>query len=584
MNQKKSTKILMILIIIVLMIILLGGIAFAYFVTDIFRSEKDLFLKYITQIGDSEKGFIDNQLKEYFEKRKNTPYNDEGKFFVNITSSTNQEQFENVNNFNISFSGQIDTANSKAEQNISLNYSDDVNFPINYKKVENIIGLQTKYIGSKFIAIETDNLDNLTNESGLSLDIDTSILENISQVELTEEEKEHIQNTCIGVFNNYLGKEKFSKVQEADLKGYKLSLTGEELQNILVQLLETLKNDQDTLDIINQYIGIQEDSNKLTTDDIDDLIENIKDEEFEQQSIEITVYSKNGETSKIKISTSEGSFNIEKIQENNILKILFYYELSGEKTGKVTLSATFEGLDLMQNIKELYELEIQLEQQPSILQQALKTRSDNRVSEENSNEDNTSVASSELIQYRYQLENNISFTENVNIEKLSSNNSMILTNYEPEQVSNFLSAVGERITQVNKQQMEELGLEESENPIQYLIPSLENFSIGQDLINQTTLSEKEINTFNEKFENYEGTNQQAQTVKGLLSTITLNNETQENKKMEIKQINFNGEEYEVTEENISSIKNNINMEKNYRIEFEKNQDTGLIFRTVINEK
>lgn len=552
MNQKKSTKILMILIIIVLIIILLGGITIAYFTTDIFRNEKDLFLKYITQIGDSEKGFIDNQLKEYFERRKNTPYNDEGKFYVDITAEDEQEQFDNVNDFNITFSGQVDTANSKAEQNISLNYSDDVNFPINYKKVENIIGLQTKYIGSKFIAIETDNLKNLTNESGLSLDIDTNSLENISQVELTEEEKEHIQNTCIGVFNNYLGKEKFSKVQEADLKGYKLSLTGEELQNILVQLLETLKNDQTIIDTINKYLQTQESLNKISVNDIDSIIEELKDDtDLQEQNLEIIVYNKKGIANKIAIATNELKINIEK--ENINEKIQYNIELDAsqnEEIIKIYFKSAYSEKLSMQNVNEVYELGFETEE----------------------------------IKYKYVLENNIKFTDSVDIEKLSSNNSIILTNYELEQVLKFLSAVVERIAEVNKEQMRKLGLDEDENPIQYLIPSLENSSIGQDIINQTTLSEKEINTFNEKFENYEGTNQQAQTVKGLLSTITLNNETQEDKKMKIKQINFNGEEYEVTEENISSIKDNMNMEKNYRIEFEKDQDTGLIFRAVINER
>ena len=161
---------------------------------------------------------------------------------------------------------------------------------------------------------------------------------------------------------------------------------------------------------------------------------------------------------------------------------------------------------------------------------------------------------------------------------------MILTDYESEQVSNFLSAVGERLVQVNKQQMEELGLEEDENPIQYLIPSLAMLSMSGDFIGQTTLTEEEINTFNSKFENYEGTNQQAQTVKGLLSTISRNNRDEENDDIKITELNFNGQEYEATEENITSIKNNMNIEKNYRIEFEKDSDTGLIFRAVINEK
>ena len=660
MNQKKSTKILIILIVVILITILLGGFAFAYLATDIFRSEKDLFFKYITQIGDSENGFIDNQLKEYFEKRKNTPYNNEGKFSVNITAENGQEEFKNINNFNITYSGQVDEANSKAEQNISINYSDEVNFPVTYKQIGNTLGLQTKYIGSKYIAVETDNLENTIGED---ITVPEIGINNDEKANLTDEQKTNIKNTYMGVLNNNLGEEKFSKVKESELNGYKLTLTGEELKNILVQLLETLKNDQTTLDIINQYLGVKEASNKLETDDIDDLIESINDEEFDEQNIEITVYSKNGKTSKMKIYTTNGSFNIEKIKEDNKLKLLFYYEPIEEIKGKFNISATFEGLGSMQNIKELYESEIQFEQKPSILERASNARSANQVMyeeekiglivnesitesminggssssaitkesldsviendnlyanieigntsdgniqiqftdtgdifvinnqgkiitkpEKSDNEENNGIASSKLIQYNYQFENDITFTDTVNIEELTSNNSMILTDYESEQVSNFLSAVGERLVQVNKQQMEELGLEEDENPIQYLIPSLAMLSMSGDFIGQTTLTEEEINTFNSKFENYEGTNQQAQTVKGLLSTISRNNRDEENDDIKITELNFNGQEYEATEENITSIKNNMNIEKNYRIEFEKDSDTGLIFRAVINEK
>ena len=62
MNQKKSTKILLIFIIILSILILLAGGAFAYFATDIFKSDKELFFKYITQLGDEKKGFFDKNL------------------------------------------------------------------------------------------------------------------------------------------------------------------------------------------------------------------------------------------------------------------------------------------------------------------------------------------------------------------------------------------------------------------------------------------------------------------------------------------------------------------------------------------
>ena len=68
MNQKKNTKILLILIIIIV-IIMLAGVGILVFATDIFKSDKEMFFKYMADIGDSKKGFIDDGLKQYFEKK-----------------------------------------------------------------------------------------------------------------------------------------------------------------------------------------------------------------------------------------------------------------------------------------------------------------------------------------------------------------------------------------------------------------------------------------------------------------------------------------------------------------------------------
>ncbi len=154
MRQKKNSKIIVILIILLLILILLTGIAYVYFATDIFKGNKELFFKYITQMADQEKGFIEMQLKQYFEKQKTTPYLDEGSIAINTTASNN-------NNINITFDGQVDKANSQAIQNISLDYSDSVKFPFSYKQIGKTMGIQTNYIGNKYVAIHKDELQNL---------------------------------------------------------------------------------------------------------------------------------------------------------------------------------------------------------------------------------------------------------------------------------------------------------------------------------------------------------------------------------------------------------------------------------------
>ena len=565
MNQKKNTKILLILIIIIV-IIILAGVGILVFATDIFKSDKEMFFKYMADIGDSKKGFIDDGLKQYFEKKNNTPYNDEGEFSVNISSDNEQKKFENVNNFNISFSGQVDTANSKAAQNISLNYSNDVKFPINYKQIENKIGLQTKYVGSKFVAIETEKLNKLSEDLD---DVESygemvDKLQKMGKVELTEDEKSHIKDTYITVINQQLEKDKFSKVKESDMSGYKLSLTGTDLQNVLVKLLETLKNDQTTVDKLNEYLKIQKNSAKITASQIDDAIKSIKDDtDFSDKNFEIAVYQKNRDVCKLVIETTEGTIAIEKKIEGNQQNIVVSYEMKEDKKSKISFSANFENLESLQNIKENYELIISL---PEVAESSTTTDVD-----------------SEVVVYKFS--NDVNFTDSATVEDFSSDNSLMLTDYDSDQVSNFLNAVVERISEVNEQQMGQLGLEASENPIVNIIPSIGLYLGNMNVLNQvnSNMSEAEINNFNQKFEAYESTNLKGVTVKGLLSTISLNNQSEETSN-EIKEINYNGEEYEASEQNITLIKGEIDTEKSYRVEFEKDQDTGLIYRAVINEK
>lgn len=576
MNQKKSSKILIILIIIVLLIILTGGVVIICLATDLFKSDKELFFKYVTQIGDSENGFVDTNLKQYWEKQKTTPYINEGSFSTNITSEQDQQQFDNVNHFNISFSGQVDTANSKSAQDISLNYSDSVNFPISYRQVGNRMGLQTKYVGNKFIAIETDKLTNLTGNTDVDLEDYTDMVEKLqemSKIELTDDEKSNIQNTYMEVLNTSLNDNKFSKVEDSNMKGYKVSLTGEELINVMVQLLQTLENDQTTLDKINEYLKTYKNSSKLTVNSIENTIKSINNNSnINNENFEVTVYCQSGKTSKILIEMQDMKVTIQKESTKDTVNYAITIEEKGNENARIYFKAEYSGLAAIQSVAENYEIELQYEANPIL-------EKDPEVTENN----NSTTTSNGLITYKYQYNNTLNFTDSINIEDFTSQNSMILTDYESEQVANFLNAVVQRITQVNKQQMEELGLEEDENPIIYMIPSFGIYSSSVAAINSTEMSEMEITTFNNKFEMYESTNLQGVTVKGLLSTISLNNESQDNDR-QINEINFNGEEYEATDENLIFIKEDINTEKSYRVEFEKDQDTGIIYRAVINEK
>lgn len=577
MGQKKSNKIILILIISLIILVLLLGIAYIYFSTDTFKSNKELFFKYATQMGDEKDGFIDSQLKQYFEKQKNTPYSDEGSISVNITAPSGQEQFENINNTTITFDGQVDTTNSQAIQNISLNYSDDVQFPLIYKQIGKTIGIQTQYIGSKFIAINSEDasLNKLEN------------IQAITNINFSEEDLQHIKDTYVNVLDQQLQDANFSKIEESNTKGYKLTLNGQEFKNIIAKLLETLKGDQQTLNKLNEYIETQEDLSEITTSDIEDIIEEINnDSDIEDRSLEITVYQTNGKITSCIIKISELEIKLEKIVTGNDIQYNINFKVTSEGdegTIQIAFIAKFAGLQSMQSITENHELSLQYEINNSIIGE-----------NEDSNEKNTII-------YKYNYNNNITFIENTNIEEFSSDNALMLNEMEKEQQNSFATAVVERIQAVNKMQMEELGLEENENPLIYAIPQLATYSMALNSINTSEINEVEVNTFNEKFEMYESTNLQGATVKGLLTTIARNNGLEDtndtsaispsdlsglsrNNEYLIEEIHFDGEEYEVTSQNILLIKTTIEVDAEYRVEFERDENTGIIYRAVINKK
>ena len=658
MGQKKSKGLLItVIILLVIILILVGVIAYLYFFTDMFKSNKQLFFKYTSQIVQSENGFIDNQLMQYFQKKNSTSYENNGEITFDVSIPNMEDDLELANNLNITFSGKDDPNNSKSEKEISLNYSDSVNFPLTYRKTNNITGIQTQYIGSSFVAVRNDE-----EISGLE---DINNLLKLQNLEFSNEEIQNLKTTYFDNILNALDDSKFSTVTEENLTGYRLTLTGEELKNILVQILNALKTDTNTTHKLNEIIqGVGIDT-QLDEESIDDLIESINDLEL-NNDIQMTVYVVGGNLSRVDIGSAGTTLEINK--EGNGQDITYTVTLNTtEQDASAVFTAKYSGLN-SDNVTETYELTLEgMYEEANVVEQAENAQdeltvsseketiqllittvqankiaagedstqiSDTDVEEElssgeneiyadmrleketdttfnitfvstgdrfvidntgdiveepeeesttnensNNTSNNTSNSTSETItsQNTYSMTNNVQFKDGVEIEDLTEENSVILNDKDDEYVNNLMNAIQERMTEVNQVKMEELGVAEDENPIQYLIPT---FLVANQA--NTQVDEQAVNAFNAKFELYQSTNTKGATVKGLLTTIQNNNETDGNDKIE--EINMDGEEYEVTEQNITFLKSSINVDDAYRVEFEKDSNTGLIYRAVINKR
>ena len=564
-NKQKTSKglkaTIIILIIILALIITFGCL---YFFTDLFKSNKELFFKYTAQIVQQEDGFIGDGLKQYLDKKQNTPYEDNGNIDFDISLPDLGQNDDILDNFNISFSGKINKPNAKNEQNITLNYSNDTNFPFYYRKSNDMQGIQSEYIGTKYIAIrdgqELQGADN----------IDLSFVDTVASLQNIQIPYDQIQSLKTTYFDNIINQienGKFSKISEENKVGYRLSLTGDELKNVLTQILEALKDDENTLDQLNALLGLQQSSSKIRTTDIDNLIEDLNNTEIGE--IEITVYKNNGKVSGLEIKQESLELYLERTESegqetyNATINLLN----NTDKNLNLGLVARFNGIN-SNNVNESYEISVQ---------------------GKNQNED---------LNYKYTINNSVQFAEAVDIEDFSAQNAVILNDQDEEYVSGLLNAIQDRLVAVNQNQMEQLGATAEQNPLYFVLPT----QILSDVLgihSRNQLSEVEATEFNEKFYLYEGTSQRGVTVRGLLSTIALNNgyedsnsesneseesENNRNNNPQITEIHFDGEEYEATEQNITLIKSTIETETLYRVEFELDSNTGLIYRVVINKQ
>ncbi len=468
--MKKKGILIAIIVLIVLLVLAGGAFAYIYFATDLLKTDKELFAKYAVQMGDSENGFIPSILEEYGNKKSTTAYENNGSISANTTitadtsaDSTLQELssvLEQANAANISFSGRVDNANKKAEQNIVLNYSDTVNFPFNYKQDGDVYGLQADVISPNYIAFENNNLQEFAQKLGVT---DVSSIPNkiefkeIQSLKFTDEEKTHILEQYVMPVFEGLADEKFTRAENTDGSiTYTLSITNIELRNIEVQMLETLKNDTMMLNKINTILqeiysvsALSETVNgedatnaiEITAEDIDNTIANLNEENLKEVMVAISVTQNDGVTNRISATQEGTTITLGKEQAKG--------------------SVTYELTVLVPNNDEESVAEGAPESATITFTMAYSGLNTNNTTETIS----MNLTAPGLYSQNYSYTNALTFGNTVTFDAFPEDTAY-LNNSSAEEIVSFLSQVGQIIAQNNENQMNQIGFPtDMTNPI-----------------------------------------------------------------------------------------------------------------------
>lgn len=534
MPRKKRIALAIAIPVIIVIIIITTGILL-YLNTDMFKSNKTLFLKYLGENSENLKAIQDVfESSEYEKKLQDNKYTETTEIKANYTNNlqtTSEDTSNSINKAKIIIKGQKDQPNKYCYKDFKLikeeestisegNQNNDENSnstnneqgiaEIEYIQNNDNYGVRFSDLFKQYLLVENNNLKELFEKIGYSeqqldnipnsFEIDKMTLEDIK---FTEEELNNIKERYVNIVSKNVTDKNFEKKSKQIISindknistnAYILNLTNEQLNNLYINLLEDLKQDDI---ILNKIEKIQEkislikinSSESLNLkekfiENIDSTIEKINKSNIGSQETKIIVYENEGKTIRMTVQGKDYEINFDFLQEQEENEFVITIKKEDIETQKLEINKNNEGLKIyIQNNDTDNPIKISFEQ--------------------NKNETNTNSSNDSSIKYEIKnskIEVNIKQKTNIvdnfeNQNVLNDQNSIELNKLEKEQ----LNAVLNQVTNALQQKTDSISQEIKGEDIQELLKTL-GIIKNEQKIEGGEITETEKNRFNSKFE------------------------------------------------------------------------------------
>ena len=592
MMTRKKRRTLVVVIIAVILLIIAVACVLLYVNTDMFKSSQTLFLKY-TGKGIENLGTITQVISnEYDEQLETNPYTSNTQIKVNYIENlgTTAESTENsINSLQLTIDGQTNKQEQYDYKDIKLLKDNNQEMQVEYIQENNNYGLRFSDLFNQFAMIENSNLKNLyknmgyTDEEVANIPDSISINENLfNDINFSSEEIETLKEKYLNVITQNISKDNFSKLSNQNITinnqsyiadGYGLTLTKEQLNNMYVNLLETLKQDeiilgkidnlQNKINTINLY---QQNSTINIKDEFVNSI-NQKIQEINQSNIgsdqtQITAYEMDGQTAKIAIKTAEYEIDFDSLGNNGFLQLSL---IKGENTSEIILERNTNETDLtIQTINE--------EGKPIKITYSQTNKIDNKNETKNYSliyEDDEQRVNASIVQ-------NISIVQNLE-NKVSTNeeNAVTLNNLEQGQLQQITNNIKTALNNKLETVRQDINISDINN-------MLINIGLIRDesVLESTVVTETEKNRYNSKYELLQGENLKSEDISRIVDTIKsnlVNLEVVSSQELKLKIDRHEGNE-EMAKVLNDFLEDNSNQEYNLKVEY---GDDGLVSALIL---
>lgn len=499
----KSKKILIITLIIILVLAVAGTVfAYLFLATDTFKSDKELFAKYISQNSETLEKFTDLQTKKVYEGLK-----DEEKYEsdteIKATYSEGGEVSNPINNLSAKINIQKDNTEDYFYADGQISYGNEKYLEAEAIKDQEAYGVRFTDIVKQFVTVKNDSklgevakdlgTDSVTLEKIMDV-IDGK--ENATEEIISKEDVQKIKDKYMNIITNAVSNGTFSSNKDAKItynnntvsaKAYTVSLTSEQVEGMIVEILNNLKEED--------KIG------EKYQDKINDIISNITDEK-EIPAVKITVYEQNKKTIRTAIEiTSLAKITVENTDENNELKTKIQIScISTETTEEYNIEITKKTDENQENVEAVLSVTNGDDTYQAGISNTLKN-SDSEIQIKTIFEYKKDILTAAL-----NLNNNIILGDSFEKKQTLANNNYVLNDATAESrqkvITQLKQVVPEKMTTRMGLLMEAIGLKQN--------------NVTETEKPESEMTQVDINKFNAKFEFFTGDEVTPENVKTLI--------------------------------------------------------------------
>ena len=597
MIPRKKRRMIIIISVILVLLIILTAFLIVYINTDMFKSNKTLFEKYFSKN-------VENINQMYTSLDSKTDYEnslEQNKYTVNTQINVNntenigttEENTDNViNQLKIVADGQVDIANQYEYQDMNLYKNDESILELEYIKDENLYGIRFTDLFQQYLLAENSNLQELFSNLGYSQEqvanIPNEISLDLSQIQLSDEEKTTFSNRYLEIIKNNLADKTFSKEEnqniEIDSKSvqvneYSVTLTKEQLNNLYLAILEQLKNDdiilgkldglQSVFDSLNQLNVNESDENQENIQnvkdsfvtEIDNIIGQINQSNIGQDETKIVVYENMKNTVRTAIQTPEYEINFDYLSTSEEKFMQLQRVTTDNKSEQiVNLKKTSNNIEMnLENTEDGDTRTITLKQSKEINGNMMNK---NLTIQSGTLDNKVEAIISQKIQTVNQFENEV---------VLGDDNAINLSTLDAEQLQSLLSTVTEGVNNKFTEVQNQINTDE-------ITQVLINAGVVQEdnTLQASGVTEAERNRYNSQFEILKGQDLDADRVIEVFNAINdyiSNYEVVSGTELRV-MLDRNNK----NEDAITTLTNFIeeNGNEKYTIDFEYDETTGLV--------